>query len=89
MPTPVEDIGKVIKKAAKPGPMGSPVATHSKLVGGVLPTAGGGAGGPMVMASVVPSLSKSQVMTAARSVKGGLHVTVPPQPREQCTVMEL
>ena len=61
------------------------VAALPKLVGGVLPamaTAGGGGGsGSVVMASVLPS-SRSQVMAAAKSGKGVLQVTAPPQPCE-------
>ena len=87
---PVEDSGKPVKRTGKTGPTGSTgglagVTAHPKLVGGVLPTTatggGGGAGGSgsMVMASVLPS-SKSQVMAAAKSGKGVLQVTAPPQP---------
>ena len=89
---PMEDIGKPVKKTGKAGPTGSTsgglpgVATLPKLVGGVLPataTAGGGGGsGSVVMASVLPSSSKSQVMAAAKSGKGVLQVTAPPQPCE-------
>ena len=61
------------------------MAALPKLVGGVLPamaTAGGGGGsGSVVMASVLPS-SRSQVMAAAKSGKGVLQVTAPPQPCE-------
>ena len=85
---PVEDIGKPIKKTGKAGPTGSTgppgVAAHPKPVGGVLPTAGGG--GSMVMASVLPS-SKSQVMVAAKSGKGVLQVTAPPQPCEYVSLL--
>ena len=88
---PMEDIGKPIKKTGKAGPTGSTsgglpgMATLPKLVGGVLPataTAGGGGSGSVVMASVLPS-SKSQVMAAAKSGKGVLQVTAPPQPCER------
>ena len=83
----MEDIGKPVKKTGKTGPTGSTsgglpgVATLPKLVGGVLPataTAGGGGSGSMVMASVLPSSNKCQVMAAAKSGKGVLQVTAPP-----------
>jgi hypothetical protein len=85
---PVEDVGKPVKKTGKTGPTGSTgglpgVAAHPKPVGGVLPTtaARGGVGGSgsVVTASVLPS-NKSQVMAAAKSGKGVLQVTAPPQP---------
>ena len=83
---PVEDIGKPVKKTGKTGSTGGlpGVAALPKLVGGVLPTmttAGGGGSGSVVMASVLPP-SKSQVMAAAKSGKGVLQVTAPPQPCE-------
>ena len=87
---PVEDIGKPVKKSGKSGLTGSAglpaVAAHPKPVGGVLPTASGS--GSMVMASVLPS-SKSQVMAAAKSGKGVLQVTAPPQPCEYYVLMLL
>ena len=88
IPAPVEDIGKAVKKTGKSsiagptGPTALPVAAQHKpvggVVGGVLPTGGGGS---MVMASVLPS-TKKQVMAAAKSGKGVLQVTAPPQPCE-------
>ena len=88
IPAPVEDIGKAITKTKKSsiadptGPMALPVAAQHKpvggVVGGVLPTGGGGS---MVMASVLPS-TKKKVMAAAKSGKGVLQVTAPPQPCE-------
>ena len=61
------------------------VAALPKLVGGVLlamATAGGGGSGSMVMASVLPSSNKCQVVAAAKSGEGVLQVTAPPQPCE-------
>ena len=81
---PADDTGKTGKKTGKAslsgtGPM-APPAAQPKLGGGVgggvVATAGGTS---VVVASVLPS-SKKQVMAAAKSGKGTLQVTAPPQP---------
>ena len=84
---PMEDITKTAKKTGKASctgavPVSLPENVNPKgagvggVVGGVTATA---VGGSMVVASVVPS-SKKQVMAAAKSGKGVLQVTAPPQP---------
>ena len=82
---PVEDVAKPAKKTGKTGLAGVgqvtlPTVTHKAGIegvgGGVLATA---VGGTMVLASVFPSGGKKQVMAAAKSGKGVLQVTAPPQ----------
>ena len=86
---PVEDIAKPAKKTGKTGLAGVgqvalPTVTSKAGIegggggvgGGVLATA---VGGTMVLASVFPSGGKKQVMAAAKSGKGVLQVTAPPQ----------
>ena len=78
---PMEDITKTTKKAGKAGftgtvPVSLPANVNPKVIGGVTAAA---VGGSMVVASVFPT-AKKQVMTAAKSGKGVLQVTAPPQP---------
>ena len=87
--TPAEDVAKTAKKTGKAGATGTGPVTLVNLKGSGGGTgAGGGVGGGVtamavgtstVMPSVFPS-GKKQIMAAAKSGKGVLHVTAPAQP---------
>ena len=89
---PAEDVTRTSKKTGKTGATGTgpvtlPTATNLKGSGGGTGAGGGVGGGVTAMAvgasTVIPSVfpsGKKQIMAAAKSGKGVLHVTAPAQP---------